>query len=328
MSEYREMAVAIEDMFCEALNTFDDNRARTQQSKRGGLGPSSLGHCRNHAVLTLLGTRPDERVVPDSGLEVWNLPAQVGSAWHDWVDKAVTHLDLLTGAQIGPVTATFPQSGATISGIPDWYDPVRNVLLDGKTKNRIAYAQRQGPDQNNRFQRHTYAMGLVDAGIARDDGTLMVGNVFFDRSGTDKRPYVQVEPFDPNLTAEIDMWIEDVLYAYRHREQASQDKPYDFCQRFCGFFMSCRGGIMEDSHEPTLIQDEEALTAVGMYAEGAALEREGKKLKDAAKPVLQQVNGRAELPNGESWQVRQTHVQATMYKRDAYDRLDVRRIKR
>lgn len=326
MTDPQAMEKRVEDLLVTALNDYDANRARSQQAASGGLGMSSLGFCRNHAVLTLRQTKHDEPDIPDTGIEITSWPAQVGSAIHEWIDKAVADLDILTGKHMGAVTASFPQSGTQISGMPDLYLPGENLLLDVKTKNRLEYAKRMGPDQNNVFQRHAYAMGLIDAGIARDDGTLMVGNVFFDRSGADRRPYVVVSSFDPTLTPQIDMWIEDVVYAYTHNEEASQDKPYDFCVNYCEFFTTCRGGVMEDTHDPTLILDEEVLTAVGMYAEGQALAREARRLQDAAKPLLVEANGRA-VVDGVPYQVRHTEVQASEFKRAAHSRLDVKRMK-
>jgi hypothetical protein len=325
VTDIRDDERRIEDMLVSALNEYDANRDRSQQSKRGGLGMSSLGFCRNHAVLTLRQTPHDEPDVPPEGIEIGTWPAQVGSAIHEWIDHALADKDALLGYQIGPVTATFPQSGTTVSGIPDIFLPGENALIDVKTKNRLEYVKRSGPDQNMVFQRHAYAMGLIDAGIARDDGTLLVGNAFFDRSGVDKRPYVVLSSFDPTLTPQIDMWIEDILYAYEHNEPAPQDKPYDFCERFCEFFTTCRG-VMEDTHDPTLILDDEVVSAVGMYAEGQALAREARRLQDIAKPLLADANGRA-VVDGVSYQVRHVQVQASEFKRAAHSRLDVKKMR-
>ena len=319
-----QAAQEVTDFLVDALNQYDDNRDRSQQSRRGGLGMSSLGFCRNYAVLTLKQTPRDERVIPEGGTPIWSWPAQVGSAVHNWVDDALEPHGVIIGSRVPPVTATFPQSGATVSGHFDWYLPDYNLLLDGKTKNRTAYSERTGPDENAIFQRHTYAKGLVEAGIAQEDD-LLVGNAFFDRSGVDKRPYLSIASYDPTLTNEVDMWIEDVLYAYQHDEPASQDKPFDFCERFCEFFLTCRGGVMEDTHDPTLILDPETVDAARLYAEGLALEREGRAKKDVAKPRLATAAGRVDI-DGEAWQIRHVQVNESTYKRSAHERLDVRRM--
>lgn len=40
-------------------------------------------------------------------------------------------------------------------------------------------------------------------------------------------------------------WLDDVLYAVRHGEEASKDRPRIWCEDYCPFFTSCRVGEIE-----------------------------------------------------------------------------------
>jgi len=318
-----EIETQVTNRLVDGLTTYDANRDRSRQSAEGRLGMSDLGFCRNKALLKLTGAPTDEPDEPETGPEVPNWPANVGTAVHSWIDEAFRdETDVLIGEQIGRVTAEF--DAASISGTPDLVLPEYNLLLDVKTKNRIEPARREGHSQNWVFQRHAYALGCVAKGLLRDDGTLLVGNAVFDRSGKDKRPWVQIVSFDPTLTAQVNMWIEDVLYAYEHNEEAMKDVPVGMCPHVCDFFTTCRGGVMEDTHDPTLITNPEEVNAVQMYLEGQKLAREGKNLQSIAKPILTGVNGAT--PDGV--QVRWTRVQAPEFTRSAYDKIEVRKIKR
>jgi hypothetical protein len=326
------LAKQVTDRLVGGLNEFSQTRERTGQGRAGYIGPSDLGFCRHKALLTM---KQEERhpvattgFDPEDGSYVETWPADVGSAIHDWIEQAFEEPDdVLTGRYIGRVTATFPRSRATVSGTPDLVIPGMNLLLDVKSKNRLELARREGVTQNNVFQRHTYALGLIERGILTDDGSLLVGNVFFDRSGKDRRPWVTIDRFDPTLTDVVDQWIEDVIYARLHNEDASRDVPSSLCPYVCEFFQSCRGGVLEDTHDPRRIDDPEAVRALALYAEGMALQREGKGLQDVAKTVLTGVSGVATLDDGTELQLRWTHVNATEFKRSAYDKIDVRKVR-
>lgn len=323
-----DIETQVTDLIVEGLTRYDDNRERSVQSREGGLGMSDLGFCRQKATLQLRGTQADERVFGEGGIEVPNWAANVGSAIHNWLDEAFRDDDaVVLGSEYGPVSAEFPSSRTVVSGHFDLAIPSLNLLLDAKTKNRLEPARREGVTQNNVYQRHAYAMGAVAAGLLRDDGTLKVGNLFLDRSGKDKRPWVQITDFDPTLTHEIDQWLEDVVYAWQHNEDASRDVPATMCPYFCEFFDTCRGGVLEDTHDPTLITDPDQIRAVQMYLEGQDLARRAKDLQGIAKPILAGANGRAVLEDVDV-QVRWTHVQASEFTRSAYDQINVKRMKR
>lgn len=90
----------------------------------------------------------------------------------------------------------------------------------------------------------------------------------------------------------------------------------------CAFYTECRGGLTPDVEG--LIEDEPTLTAIDMYNQGKAMERDGKKLADQAKKQLVGIQG----STGDLI-VYWTHVgEATLpaSTRRGYDRLNIRSV--
>lgn len=302
-----------------AIRIGQDSAPRSLQSAAGILGPSDIGFCRQKATLMTKG------VAATDAPPKWS--ALVGTAIHNEVEAAIkaTYPTWLVGSiDRVKVTATLP-SGAEISGHPDIVIPEDNTVLDIKTVDGFDWVKREGTSRPHKYQRHLYAMGLLQAGILDDGKPVQVGNLYFDRSGKEPLPLLRIEEMDWTLTDEIDSWIGDVIYATKHGEDASRDIPAAVCERICEFFTVCRGGL-EVHDGGQLIEDDTLLAAVRMFAEGRDLENEGKRLKDAAKDVLAGVNG----TTGE-WDVRWVEVQSTRvetFTRPGYMRLDVRRSRR
>lgn len=309
----------IQTLISTALSDFDGGSARTQQSRDGILGPSDIGFCRNKAALVTKQTPPSDKT------SKW--AAMVGTALHNYIEAAIkeTHPDWLCGSiDKIRVTATLP-SGATISGSPDIVVPAANAVLDIKTVDGFEWVKRSGTSTSHKYQRHLYAMGLIDAGILSGDEPVVYGNIYFDRSGKEPEPYVLTEEFDPTLTHDIDAWVGDVIYAVKNGEDASRDVAAAVCERICEFYTVCRGGLeIHEGGEP--ITDEETVNAVDMYLEGDTLEKQGKRIKDQAKARLVGVNGTTSTALVRWVRVNPTVVPETQ--RSGYDRLDVRRLKK
>lgn len=306
----------IQTLIVTALNDYDGGSPRTKQSREGILGPSDIGFCRQKAVLVT------KQVQPTDTPSKW--AAMVGTAMHNYIEAALkaAHPDWLVGSiDKIRVTATLP-SGAEISGSPDVVVPSANAVLDIKTVDGFEWVKRNGTSSSHKFQRHLYAMGLVAAGILSSDKPVLVGNLYFDRSGKEPEPVVLTEEFDPTLTSEIDSWVTDVIYAVTHGQDASRDVAAAVCQRICEFFTVCRGGELSVLDGADIITDEPTLTAIDMYLEGDGLEKQGKKLKAEAKQHLVGINGTSDKA-----QVRWVHVNPTVVpetQRSGYERLDVR----
>lgn len=294
------------DKITSALERYEDHAPRTKQAKDGILGPSDIGFCRQKAVLTT-------RRVPETDY-VSRWPAAVGTAIHNYLETAfkTVYPDWIMGSVDKLRTTAVLPSGAVISGHPDVVIPSENMVLDIKTVDGFEWIKRNGPSQSHKYQRHLYAMGLMQEGILDTDKPVYVGNIYFDRSGKQKTPLLYMEEYNDDLTAEIDTWVSDVIYAVKNGEDSARDVPAAVCEQICSFFTVCRGGL-ETYDEQEIIEDKELLAAIDMYVEGRDMEKQGKQMKTEAGVRLAGVNG-----HSKSYQVRWVQVGAS-------DRLDVRK---
>jgi len=308
---------AIQKALSDAITDFGHRNPRSLQSAAGIIGPSDLGFCRAKAVLMTKGVEQTD-VTPINA-------AQIGTAIHAYLAQAFewANPDHWLVEQRG--TATFP-SGAEISGTADLILQDWNALIDAKTVDGFEWVKREGSSQNHKYQRHTYALGAVQAGLLKDDGTLLVGNLYIDRSGKEKEPLLIIEEFDPTLTVEIDSWIEDVKYAVVNDEEGMRDLPAPVCEKICEYFTVCRGSLpVEDGGE--LIEDDMRVSAVKMFVEGRDLENMGKQMKKEAGAILVDTNGIADV-EGQRYTVRNTYVNPTTvqsFEKQGYNRIDVRK---
>ena len=308
----------MQEVISTALNNFMDGSARSIQSDEGILGPSDIGFCRQKAALMTRGVPSTDKT------SKW--AAAVGTAIHNYVEAALkeSHPDWIMGSIDDLVVTAVLPSGAEISGHPDIVIPYKNMVLDIKTVDGFEWVKREGTSQQHKYQRHLYAMGCLRAGLFAPDQPVMVGNVYFDRSGKQKEPIVLIEEMDPTLTDEIDSWIQDVIYAVKQGEDASRDIPAAVCERICTHFTACRGSL--ETYESDIIEDPMTIDAISMYVEGRELTKQGDEMKKAAQTRLIGING----TTGE-YQVRWVDVQpATVesFEKKAYSRMDVRKVRR
>lgn len=302
----------------DALETNEAASPRTMQSREGILGPSDIGFCRQKAVLVTRQTKPTD--------EVSHWAAIVGTAIHNQVEAAFkkSHPDWLLGSiDKVKVSATLP-SGAVISGHPDIVIPERNMVLDIKTVDGFEWTLRNGPSPSHKYQRHLYALGLIDAGILDGSKPVLVGNVYYDRSGKKKTPLLYVDEIDHDLTPIIDSWVGDVIYAVKNGEDSARDVAAAVCQQICEFFTVCRGSL-PTSDIPELITDEYLLSAIDMYVDGRNMEKKGSDMKKEASTILSDVNGSSGRHQVRWVKVNPSFIQG--YERAASSRLDVREVK-
>ena len=308
----------IQGLIAGALKDYMDGSSRSKQSADGILGPSDIGFCRNKAALMTKG------VAATDSPPKW--AAAVGTALHNYIEAAIkeAHPDWLVGSIDGiRVTATLP-SGAEISGHPDIVVPSANAVLDIKTVDGFQWIKREGTSLQHKYQRHLYALGLVQAGILNDAAPVLVGNIYFDRSGKEPEPLVLVDEMDPTLTPEIDSWVQDVIYSVTNKEDASRDVPAAVCERICSHYTACRGGL--ETFEAEFIDNPELLSAVDMYVQGRDMKKEGESMQKAAQALLDGVNG-----STGTYQVRWVDVQPTTvesFEKSGYRRMDVRKVRR
>lgn len=315
-------AAAIALDFTMAIRNYGLSDGRTLQSKAGIIGPSDLGFCRNRAALMIRGVEQTD------SKSIW--PAQVGTALHHYVAKALAaaHPDWTIDSV--RVTCRFP-SGFEVSGTPDAFGVVSIIgdgwflVADVKTKDGLMESRRKGASQAWRFQRWTYAQGVIQEGLVPEGHQVLVGNIVIDRSGADDECVVLLEKFDDLLGFEIDNWISDVTYAVTHNEDAMRDVAAPVCERICEHFTACRGGLPMSNTEP--LTDPVIAEWVTMYTDGAKLEKTGKALKSEAKALLADLNGVVVTENG-PYEVRWTEVGETDiagFTRSGYTKMDIRK---
>lgn len=274
----------LKDVITAGLNDYMESSARTLQARAGVLGPSDIGFCRQKATLVTRETQPTDSV------PTW--AASVGTAIHNYVESALheAHPNWLFGSiDHVKIHAELP-SGATIQGHPDIVAPDLNAVIDIKTVNGFEWTKRNGPSLTHKYQRHLYALGLMQAEILNPNEEVLVGNVYLDRSGANPEPMVFMEPFDPDLTGEIDTWIGDVIYAVKNGEDSARDIPAAVCEKICEFFTVCRGGL-EDNNSDGFISDPTLIEAIEMYVDGRSKETVGKQMKKEAGERLAGVSG-------------------------------------
>lgn len=284
---------------------------RSLQQQEYKMGVSDLGTCRERARHMIVQTPMDPRA--DHG---W--PAMLGQAVEDYV------LDVLAQGENHlrdvEVVVTLP-SGLQVVGHTDWVLLGNNAVLDIKTTDGLYWPRQQGATLQQQFQRRLYAAGLLQAGVLSPDRPVLCGNVWFDRSGKEQEPWVEIEQYEPYMLQEVDDWLTDVVYAVEHDEEASKDRPYEWCEKACPFFSTCRGG---EEHVGGLIEDPDGAVdqAAAAYLEGSRLQKEGRYLQDQAKQVLTELNGATSGHTVKSTWVNEASVPETF--RRGYWRLTVR----
>lgn len=299
-------------------DSVDRHEGQRPRSQQGLIGVSELGTCRQKTLLKLLQVNESDHQLKMSAI--------VGDAVGERIERALIEHPpegwkrLLRQAT---VTVDLPSGQFQLKGHPDLVRPDWGVL-DLKSKDGLELIRSNGSDQQNRFQRHLYTLGsaqcgLLDIPVER----AMTGNVYVDRSGSEEYPFVEVEQFDWAVIYEAEAWLDDVVYAAKEGEDASRDKPRQWCASFCEFFTHCRG--VGDTDVTGLIEDPEQVGAVEMYAEGMELAKAGDKKKAEAKKLLKGVVG-----NTDKFAVREVHVgesEVPGYTRKSHTKIDIRRLK-
>jgi hypothetical protein len=311
----------VQAMFITARRLHSANSARSQQQRERRIGPSELGFCRSYLYWMMTNAPQDnEGGEPDD-----KLAAFVGSAYGDRIEEAMRdEYGVLTQSEF---TTTFP-SGRQVTCHTDMVDVENNCVYDGKTKDGLDLIRAADePERQHRYQIATYCWGLIQAGILKPGAQAFL--VYADRAGNDPQDVVHEVVVDQALMEEIDAFVEDPLYAIANLlgpDAVPKDKPREFCERYCTFFETCRGG---ETRAEGLIENEEVSLAVKVYNEGRNLATTGDKMKKTASAVLKTVAGRVMTEDG-IYEISQTEIQGTQipasYRR-GYSRLNVKAVK-
>lgn len=299
----------------QIYQAIQDASVHSDRSKQANIGMSSLGWCSEKLRRQLDGQHEPETD---------HMAAFIGTAIGDHVEQAVMKRfpGALCQAEV-ELDLTLPDSGLSIhlAGHPDLLMP--GLCVDIKTTNGLEVPRRNGPKPQQRWQRALYAKAAWEMGLLgrMPLDKVKVANAWIDRSAVDHSVLVQMERYDERDITEAMQWLEEVVYAWQHKEVARKDPPREVCFATCGFASECRGYELDATG---LITDPETLTAVEIYREGVDLESRGKRLKKQATPLLAGVQG----STGE-WQISHTWVNGTevQFTRQGYDRLSLRRVK-
>lgn len=306
------------DRIYRAMNDYSNNSDRGLQAQAFRVGISDMGYCSERTKRMLNSEVPD-----DTDL----IKAFIGTAIGDHVEKAVEKGFGSKVIRQAEVTLTLIAGDRffEVPGHPDLILPEENIVLDAKTSDGLALARRLGADQQKNFQRHGYGKAAFDAGllpnaVSYDD--VLVGNVWIDRSGDEREVHVELVPLDLEVVSAAGEWLDEVIYAYIQGGEARKEPAREVCAATCGFFATCRA---YDTDVTGLLTDPEVLEAIVMYREGLVMEKEGRALKDQAKPALRDMAG----STGEfvlRWvHVSESEIPATT--RKAYEKIDLRTLK-
>jgi len=321
------------DLVVSAIMQNSMTSARSAQSADNRIGASELGMCRSYLQRMILQEekREEERIP-------W--AAFIGTALGDALEAALmkSNPDIVTQYETsttfpsgrvvpGHIDAFLPAQWGTVTvADPDQDEPYEEEqiidpgwVLDFKAKDGLVVAERGEPDRAHVYQIATYWEALLQQGLIQPDAKAFI--VYVDRSGVDPEPVVKEVNVTDWLINEIDEFVGDAVLAVHDGYEAPRDRPYEWCNIACPFFLNCRGA--DEMHAEGLITDPEVLTAAAAYQQGLEMSREATRLKDGAKPYLQGRSGSTGT-HVLSW----THINSSevAYTRDGYDRINFRKI--
>jgi len=296
-----------------ALRKFDDSRPRSLQSAEYRLGVSDIGHCPQYAVNVIKQTPASD--APDRTAALW------GTFLHDGIEEAMKHLN--PALVCNPEVLIELPNGVSLTGHPDRVDQAENSVTDDKTVNGTGLVARKGPSEQQEFQVAMYALGCVQKGLLDPSKPIIVRIVWHDRSGKQSDPVVWQKVWSPaDVDPAVD-WLDSVIYAVKHGEDAERVPPVDMCANTCQFYSTCRLPNLPEVDE--LIEDPRIVEAVTAYLDGQQEAKQGKELQAAAHSVLTGIAGIVNTPDGRTIRLRWIGKPATD-KQASSVRIDVREI--
>lgn len=301
------------------LRVIDDlttGTARSLYAASRKVGVSDIGSCREYVRRLLI----DEEF-SDDPTSKW--PAFVGTAVGDLMEQGYVkrYKNAISQASVTVPIEVATDSGSyqiRLPGHPDIVDPDADLLIDWKTKDGLGVV-RSGAIPKDWFQVMLYAKACIKAGWLTEGCRVAI--VYLDRSGAESVPVIHERQYDPDVIQEAEAWLEDVIYAIEHNEEAERDQPRTFCESYCPYVSACRG---RDTDVEGLLTDPEVIKAVDLLVDARVRAAEANADKKAATAVLAGINGHTDTHS-----VRNTWVNETEYttKRAGYMRLDVRKRK-
>ena len=263
----------------QAIIDWGNNSERSLQSRNHVLGVSDIGGCREF-VRRMIIDEPFSDEKND-----YALASFVGHAVGNYAEQALAETfkgrtDTQVEVRIELPTA---MGGVILTGHADLV--TEGMVVDVKTVDGLAVVK-QGVKQQHRWQVTLYCAALIAEGRLPEDAVCVL--VYLDRSGKELEPHVVAWQYNPDDLVEITEWIDDVLYALSVGEEASRDKPREWCFSACAYASACRG---HDTDVSGLITDETQLLAVKSYLDASGREKQAKTDKQTAADELAGVSG-------------------------------------
>lgn len=319
-----DLQALVSGLVRDAIQNASNQTERSQQQQDFYIGLSTLGHCRQYAALMIKQT-PFSDVRDKSAAFMGTVTGdaieeQMKLDNPDMLFQGTVNFPIPSGGEIqGHFDIVVPPAAAKRLGIPQ-------MVIDLKSKAELETIKKYGQSDQQRFQLHGYGAACIAAGILDPDQPIKLANAFFDRSGQEPEPYSVVIDYDPNVLFEMDNWIQDVIYAVRHGEDASRDMPREWCMSWCEYATTCRAF---DTDAEGLLTDPEVLSAVELWKETQELKTQVKKNEIAFKRVLLDPNKKVSGSTG-THLVRPTYVGPTEIKagtRSGYTKLSISVVK-
>ena len=327
--------------FYDGIQNASNSTVRSKQQQEMFIGVSTLGHCKQYALLMMKQTPfSDDRdktaaffgTVAGDAIE-----AQLRIDHPQWKIQVPLEMPLdqltvpLEGEMEVPGTcdilipwegsATVEQFNATLADDYEGEPVYIQGVWDGKSKAELDTIRKFGPNRQQIFQLHGYAKAAIKKGLLNPAHPIVIGDVFFDRSGRDIIPHAVFHEYSEDVIGFIDDWINDVKYAVLNGQEAEKDMSRDWCWNWCEYATVCRGF---DTDTQGLIEDPETLVTIEEYRKAAALVTENEKRKKALRTSLENVHGSTGTHNVRWVEIGEAEMKG--YTRAAYKKLDIRAI--
>ena len=325
--------------FYQAIQNAANGTERSKQQQDMYIGISTLGHCRNYAALMMKQTPfSDERdktaaffgTVAGDAIEaqlkldhpLWRIQTKL---------EFPVEADLMRGGSVfGTTDVLIPWEGsateeeweanyAAIEAGEDVEPVYMQGIWDGKSKAELESIKKYGASRQQIFQIHAYAKAAIKAGLLNPDYPIILGDVFFDRSGKNVVPHGIFHVYTEDVVDQINDWINDVIYAVVNGEDAERDMSRDWCFNWCEYATICRG---VDTDVEGLIEDPETIAVINRYKELSEQETSAKNAKKELAKFLENVQpGSTGEYNFRRTFVNGGHVE---YDRPGYTKIDIR----
>lgn len=334
LKAYGEVAA---QAFYDGIQNASNSTARSKQQQDMYLGISSLGHCKNYAALMMKQTPfsddRDKTAAFFGTIAGEAIEAQLQIDHPTWqtqvkLEMPLDQLTAIDGDLEVPGTcdvliewegsATVAEFNASLAEDYDGEPVYIQGVWDGKSKAELETIRKFGPNRQQIYQLHGYVKAAIKKGLLNPEHPIVIGDVFFDRSGRDVIPHGVFHIYSEDVVTFINEWVNDVIYAVLRNEDAEREMPRDWCFNWCEYATICRG---TDTDVSGLIEDPEVIQAATLYRQYTKEETAAKKAKELLKPKLEGVNG-----STGTLLVRNTFIDGSdvAYSRKPYTKIEVR----